>query len=86
MISYMTKEKTMSNKKPNLIRKNSKAGFLNFREKVILEAILEQAFENTGVQDTETRHIVSDIFEKVTTANVINFDYEDDAYLKVLEK
>ena len=86
MISYMTKEKTMSNKKPNLIRKNSKAGFLNFREKVILEAILSQAFENSGVQDTETRHIVSDIFEKVTTANVINFDYEDDAYLKVLEK
>ena len=76
----------MSNKKPNLIRKNSKAGFLNFREKVILEAILSQAFENSGVQDTETRHIVSDIFEKVTTANVINFDYEDDAYLKVLEK
>ena len=86
MISYMTKEKTMSNKKPNLIRKNSKAGFLNFREKVILEAILEQAFENSGVQDTETRHIVSDIFEKVTTANVINFDYEDNAYLKILEK
>ena len=82
----MTKEKTMSNKKPNLIRKNSKAGFLNFREKVILEAILEQAFENSGVQDTETRHIVSDIFEKVTTANVINFDYEDNAYLKILEK
>ena len=76
----------MSNKKPNLIRKNSKAGFLNFREKVILEAILEQAFENSGVQDTETRHIVSDIFEKVTTANVINFDYEDNAYLKILEK
>ena len=82
----MTKEKTMSNKKPNLIRKNSKAGFLNFREKVILEAILSQAFENSGVQDTETRHIVSDIFEKVTTANVINFDYEDNAYLKILEK
>jgi len=71
----------MKNVQVNLVRKNSKAGFLSLNEKKLLEKILSNAFQNTDVQDTETRHIVSDILEKVTSANAINFDYKDVDYL-----
>ena len=71
----------MKNTKPALIRKESKANFLNILEKDALEVILKNAFENLDVQNTEGRQRVSDILEKVTNANAVTFDYEDVCYV-----
>lgn len=73
----------MVNNKPNLIRKDSKAGFLSLNEKAVLVGSLLDSFKNTSVQNSEDRKIISDILEKVNNANAINFDYEDKNYLEV---
>ena len=71
----------MKNIQNNLIREDSKAGFLNASEKNALEVILKSAYKNLDIQDTEARQRVCDIYEKVSNANAINFDYEDVDYL-----
>ena len=70
----------MLNNKPNLIRKDSKAGFLSISEKAVLVGSLLDSFHNTSVQNSEDRKIISDILEKVNNANAINFDYKDENY------
>jgi len=70
-----------------LINKESKADFLSGKEKELLEKILLDAFPN--IQNDVAigrRFTVSDIYEKVSNANAINFDYEDVDYLAVEEK
>jgi hypothetical protein len=85
MISYITKEKTM--RKLPLINKESKAGFLSAKEKELLQKILLDAFQNIENDVAIGRRFtVSDIYEKVSNANAINFDYEDVDYLAVEEK
>ena len=73
----------MVNNKPNLIRKDSKAGFLSLNEKAVLVGSLLDSFRNTSVQNSEDRKIISDILEKVNNANAINFDYKDENYLEI---
>ena len=73
----------MTYNKPTLIRADSRAKFLSIMEKHTLELILQEKFNNTKPSETVTRQVISDIFEKITNANSINFEYEDEDYLEV---
>jgi len=72
----------MKNKNLTLLNRESKAGFLSAKEKELLEKILLDAFQNADNDVANGRRFtVSDIYEKVTNANAINFDYEDVCHL-----
>ena len=72
----------MKNKNLTLLNRESKIGFLSAKEKELLEKILLDAFQNVDNDVASGRRFtVSDIYEKVTNANAINFDYEDVCYL-----
>jgi len=72
----------MKNKNLTLLNRESKAGFLSAKEKELLEKILLDAFQNADNDVANGRRFtVSDIYEKVTNANAITFDYEDVCYL-----
>ena len=61
---------------PNLINyKVSKSSFLNLSEKEILTNLLKKSFTET--EDILERHILSDIYEKVSKSLETNFVYED---------
>ena len=68
--------KNITNSKPVLINKTvSKAGYINLMEKHTLENLLKREFENES--STTRRHVLSDLYEKVSKSLEINFEYED---------
>ena len=68
--------KNITNSKPALINKTvSKAGHINLMEKHTLENLLKREFENEP--STTRRHVLSDLYEKVSKSLEINFEYED---------
>lgn len=67
---------TNFNYKPALINKDvSKAGHISLMEKHTLENLLKREFDNET--STTRRHVLSDLYEKVSKSLAINFEYED---------
>ena len=67
--------KNLTNK-PALINKDvSKAGHISLTEKALLKTLLQREFDNE--KSATRKHIISDLYEKVSNSLEINFVYED---------
>lgn len=65
-----------TNNQPALINKDvSKAGHISLEEKALLTELLENAFENEKYP--YRKHLISDLYEKVSKSLDVNFEYED---------
>lgn len=65
-----------TNNQPALINKDvSKAGHISLEEKALLTELLENAFENE--KSASRKHLISDLYEKVSKSLDVNFEYED---------
>tara|TARA_Y100000004_G_scaffold49186_1_gene54156 strand:+ start:6115 stop:6339 length:225 start_codon:yes stop_codon:yes gene_type:complete len=65
-----------TNNKPSLINKDvSKAGHISLEEKALLTKLLQTEFDNE--KSALRKHLISDLYEKVSKSLDINFVYED---------